>query len=33
VAESQNTLEQQVFPLGAEVSVGWYPSTSTILLE
>ena len=33
VAESQNTLEQQVFPLGAEISVGWYPSSCSLLLD
>jgi putative spermidine/putrescine transport system ATP-binding protein len=33
VAESQDTLEQQVFPLGAEVSVGWHPASSSILLD
>jgi len=33
VAESQNTLEQQVFPLGAEISLGWYPSSCSLLLD
>jgi putative spermidine/putrescine transport system ATP-binding protein len=33
VAESQNTLQQQVFPLGAEISVGWHPSSSSVLLD
>jgi spermidine/putrescine ABC transporter ATP-binding subunit len=33
VAESQNTLAQQVFPLGAEVSVAWHPSSCSMLLE
>jgi ABC-type Fe3+/spermidine/putrescine transport system ATPase subunit len=33
VAESQNTLEQQVFPLGAEVSVAWHPSSCSMLLD
>jgi putative spermidine/putrescine transport system ATP-binding protein len=33
VAESQNTLEQQVFPLGAEVSVAWHPASCSVLLE
>jgi putative spermidine/putrescine transport system ATP-binding protein len=33
VAESQNTLEQQVFPIGAEISVGWHPSSCSLLLD
>jgi putative spermidine/putrescine transport system ATP-binding protein len=33
VAESQNTLQQQVVPLGAEISVGWHPSSSSMLLD
>jgi putative spermidine/putrescine transport system ATP-binding protein len=33
VAESQNTLEQEVFPLGAEVSVAWHPSSCSMLLD
>jgi putative spermidine/putrescine transport system ATP-binding protein len=33
VAESQNTLAQQVFPVGAEVSVGWHPASCSMLLD
>jgi spermidine/putrescine ABC transporter ATP-binding subunit len=33
VAESQNTLEQEVFPLGAEISVAWHPSSCSVLLD
>ena len=33
VAESQNTLEQQVFPPGGEVSVAWHPSSCSMLLD
>jgi len=33
IAESQNTLQQEVFPLGAEVTVGWHPDSSAILVE
>ena len=33
VAESQNTLEQQVFPLGAEVSIAWHPASCSMLLD
>jgi spermidine/putrescine ABC transporter ATP-binding subunit len=33
VAESQNTLEQQVFPVGAEIGVAWQPSSSSMLLD
>jgi spermidine/putrescine ABC transporter ATP-binding subunit len=33
VAESQNTQEQQLFPPGAEISVGWHPSSCSMLLD
>ena len=33
VAESQNMLEQQTFPLGAEVTVAWHPASCSMLLD
>ena len=33
VAETQNTLEQDVFPLGAEVNLAWHPSSCSMLLD
>jgi ABC-type Fe3+/spermidine/putrescine transport system ATPase subunit len=33
VAESQNTLEQQLVPLRAEISVGWHPASCSMLLD
>jgi len=33
VAESQNTLEQQLYRAGAEISVAWHPSSCSILLD
>jgi spermidine/putrescine ABC transporter ATP-binding subunit len=33
VAESQNILEQQTFPLGAEVTVAWHPASCSMLLD
>lgn len=33
VAESQNTQEQELYPVGAEIGVGWKPSSCSMLLD